>query len=506
LGHVAGGRAAIGKLDVLFIDAVAEGLRHDAIKERLLEFTPQYLILELTIPSLKQDKSFCRWCRETLPSTQILAGGAIPHSIIRPLLDEGLVDYWIRGEYDQALVALVDCLVQGHDGHAVAGVVTRDWDSGSRGYVQHVDSLARPPYECLPMENYRDSVCGLPHPMLQTWFSRGCPFTCSFCVWPQLFYGSRRYRCRDVETGVREIAELVERYNLLSFYIDDDTANIGKRRLFLLAEKLQEYGLSKLPWAMMARADCMHEDVLEALKESGLYSIKYGVESIDPQLANACDKGTRMDRLYRTIEQTRELGIKMHLTFTLGIPGETRDTMFRTLEFALNTAPETAQFSICTPFPGTRFFDECERNGWLRHHNWEDYLGDSRAVIDTPWLPAEVLEETYAEICRCWREFVTNRLEMRREKLIQRLRHLLGQGMQWVFLGDTEFAAFILEDRQLSESRLETEDVQELGQRRDVLGVIVSRHDEEKLYRRLINSNSGWTAQRILKLYSADQS
>ena len=147
--------------------------------------------------------------------------------------------------------------------------------------VTNVNSLPAPLYEQLPVANYSDPVCGLPHPCIQTWTSRGCPFGCTFCVWPQIVYNnSGRYRKRDFNKMLDEIEYVIEEYGCEAFYIDDDTTNIGEARMLDLALKIKERGLDQYPWGMMARGDCMNNRMLDALADAGMYCVKYGVESI----------------------------------------------------------------------------------------------------------------------------------------------------------------------------------------------------------------------------------
>ena len=258
----------------------------------------------------------------------------------------------------------------------------------------------------------------------------------------------------------------------------------------LLSSEIVRRGLNIYPWAMMARADCMTDSMLENLASAGLYAVKYGVESVSPALTDACGKNTCLEKFRRAVEKTKALGIKMHLTFSFGLPGETPGTIAETVDFAIETAPESAQFSICTPFPGTDFFEECVRNNWLASSDWKKFTGDGcDAVISTPSLSSSKLLESYADAMKKWNSFLSARTQQRKDSLAAKLKERLVSGTKYRFMGDRDFADFIFNDPAIAAS--------ESAEAR--LTVIVSRHDEEKIFRRLLKNSS---SQTILRLYN----
>ncbi len=167
-------------------------------------------------------------------------------------------------------------------------------------------------------------------------------------------YNGTIYRVRNVADVVNEMEYLVKEMGFKSVYFDDDTFNIGKERMLKICDEIKRRKLN-IPWAIMARADIMDEEILMNMKEAGLYAVKYGVESASQELLDAINKCMNIKKTERMIKFTKMLGIKTHLTFTFGLPGETKDTISGTVDFALRSDPTTIQFSIVTPFPGTRF-------------------------------------------------------------------------------------------------------------------------------------------------------
>jgi len=476
--------------DVLLIDSVAEPSDFDSVRKRLSLFKPQLVFAETSTPSLENDLALLRKIKKDFPDAPIVcAGSHSPHFALELMKKENLPDFWIAGEYDFTVSELASAMEKGVDPASVAGVFNAsNKNVPAFASVKDLDSLPEPLFEALPVANYSDPVCGLPSPSGQTFLSRGCPFKCSFCVWPQVVYGNRSYRTRSIEKALAEVETLINTYKCESFYFDDDTANIGEERMKFLASEIVRRKLNIYPWAMMARADCMTDPMLEALAAAGLYAVKYGVESVSPALTDACGKGTNLEKFRRAIEKTKSLGIKMHLTFTFGLPGETPETIDETVDFAIKTAPESAQFSICTPFPGTDFFEECVRNGWLTTSDWKKFTGDGcDAVIGTPALSADRLLNSYASAMKKWNSFLTARTQKRKDSLVAKLKKALSSGSKFRFLGDRDFADFIFNDPALSAAESDSAP----------LTVIVSRHDEERIFRRHLRRDPTFSALRL---------
>ena len=244
----------------------------------------------------------------------------------------------------------------------------------------------------LPALNYFDGVCGLPRPQLQLMSTRGCPYGCIFCVWPQMFYKSGKYRKRTPQDVVGEIKANLQQVPYKSFYIDDDTFNMSKASVIALATAITDAGLNTIPWATMGRADRIDDEQLDALVEAGLYSIKYGVESAEQSILDASEKYIDINKVISGIQKTSARGIKVHLTFTFGLPGDTIETIEKTIDLACELPCDTVQFSIATPYPGTRMYEMYKEAGWLQSENWEDYVGSTKAVSRTENFTGEQLE------------------------------------------------------------------------------------------------------------------
>jgi hypothetical protein len=200
--------------------------------------------------------------------------------------------------------------------------------------------------------------------------------------------------------------------------------NIRKQYVLELAAAIKAAGLDTIPWGTMGRADLMDDEMLVALKDAGLFSIKYGVETADQDLLNEIKKNISIADVIDGIERTKKMGIRVHLTFTFGLPSDTPETIERTIQLACRLPVDTVQFSITTPYPGTEMYRLYKANGWLLSENWEDYLGSHRAVARTANFTAEQLEDAVKEAYSRFYEEKALRL-LRTPEFEQRLRRAL---------------------------------------------------------------------------------
>jgi anaerobic magnesium-protoporphyrin IX monomethyl ester cyclase len=381
----------------VIVDAVAEELTNSDFIERVAGYEPDIILMEVATASYVIDTLWLLKIKERLPQVKMIWTGA--HVTVqgeRILRENPFVDYIIQGEYEKVALNLIENLLEGRDYSKLSGLLYRNssgeiMDNG-RAELLDLDCLPLPERLTLPIYKYNDLFAGMAYPSLQLHASRGCPYACIYCVWPQVLYGSRKYRVRSPGNVALEIRQVIDEFGFASFYFDDDTFNIGKERILNLCREMDQMNLN-LPWGIMARADTMDYEMLKAMKEAGLVGIKFGVESGNQSLVDAAEKDLDLAKVRTSVQWCRDLGVMTHLTFTFGLPGENRATIERTIEFAKEMNPDTIQFSITTPFPGTKYFDMLKKRGHLLTEEWEKYDGGLHTVIQSDELSKEDLEE-----------------------------------------------------------------------------------------------------------------
>jgi len=382
--------------DATLIDAIAEGINEDECIKQIAEHAPSLVVIETSTPSFSNDVEIALHIKNRLPDCRLALCG--PHASVfaeQILKESQCIDYILIGEYEYTLLELATRPENYSDLGLLKGLVYRENGkvkiNQPRSTSMNLDDLPWPEREDVPIYNYNDGFAGLPQPNVQMWTSRGCPFRCSFCLWPQAFYREHKYRMRTPRDVVDEMQYLIDKYDFKAIYFDDDVFNINSEHVLNICSEIRKRDI-KIPWATMARADLMDEAMLEALSISGLFAIKYGLESVNEGVLRLCNKDMDLDKTYRMIWHTKQLGIKVHLTFCVGLPGETEASLKETQEFIRKLEPDSVQFSFATPFPGTQYFDYVKERGLLLSEDWSDFDGNEKCIVQTGDLTREDIE------------------------------------------------------------------------------------------------------------------
>lgn len=398
-------------IEVSLVDGIAEGIDTTGFIDKIKQFGADIVLLETSTPSLSVDLSTAREIKEACGCLVALSG---PHvsAMFVDVMKNNFIDFILYGEYEYTLLDLAEHLSKNKSLDDIKGLVYRKGAdikvNERRPLIENLDELPWPARHFLPMYNYNDEFAGMKKPNTQIWASRGCPYGCIFCLWPKVMYGSRKYRVRDPKKVVDEMEWLIGEYKFKSIYFDDDTFNIGKDRVIAFASEIKARGID-VPWSVMASATPMDRDMLVAMKSAGLVSLKYGVESGDQAIVDGIHKGLNLDKLKAMVKETKELGINVHLTFTFGLPGETWDSVRKTIDFAVAQDPDSLQFSICTPFPGTDYFDIADGQGFISTKDWDMYDGGCNAIIRTEHMTSQELTQAWKTANETWERHLLRR-------------------------------------------------------------------------------------------------
>jgi radical SAM superfamily enzyme YgiQ (UPF0313 family) len=273
------------------------------------------------------------------------------------------VDFVAREEFDFTIAEIAD----GRSLQAVDGVSYRDPDgrivhNADREILMDMDRLPSviPVYHRdLQPENYY--IGYLRHPYLSLYTGRGCRSRCTFCLWPQTV-GGHRYRTRSIDSVLAEAALAKELFpQVKELFFDDDTFTDDRAR----AEEIA-LGLGRLGWTWSCNAKAnVPRETLQVLRDNGLRLLLVGYETGSQQILINIKKGLRVERAKRFAADCHDLGITVHGTFILGLPGETQETIRETIEFAREVNPHTIQVSVAAPYPGTELYRQAVENGWL---------------------------------------------------------------------------------------------------------------------------------------------
>jgi len=337
---------------------------------------------------------FARQMKNARPDLKICFVG--PHVETQPeqsLRTSEAIDFVVRGEFDYAVVEYA----QGRALDTIQNVSFR-----KNGKVvhnperpkMHTEELDALPFATevykrdLTIENY--NVPFLKHPFVAFYTSRGCPALCTFCMWPQTLSG-HAWRVRSVDSVVREFEQAVKLFpQAKELYFDDDTFNIRKDRVLALCKEFKPVGFQ---WSCTARVHSDYE-TLKAMADSGARLLIVGFESGDPQILKNLKKGATVEMGRTFVQNCKKVGIHVHGDFIIGLPGETKETIEKTINYAKELDCETIQVSMAHAYPGTELYDQGMREGFLAGEAITDDMGHQLPHLQYPHLSREYMVES----------------------------------------------------------------------------------------------------------------
>jgi len=384
---------------VKLVDASAAGYDLQMVLELVDDLQPKLVVIDTSTPSIFNDLEVAEAIKYRYPQAFILLVG--PHVTALPgesLRQNSVPDAVARGEYDYTVRDLARLLDNGGDLHAVKGLSYRNSEgvivhNSDRQLIQNLDSL---PFVSevykrhLRIEDYFYSIARYPQVTIVT--GRGCPYKCTFCLWPQTVTGPQ-YRLRSISNVVDEFEFIArELPQVKDIFIEDDTFTVDQERCVALTKALIHRGRYQ-NFTANSRANVSYE-TLSWLKKAGLRLLCVGFESGDQEVLNAMRKGIKVEQFYRFRKDARRAGVLIHGCFMAGNPGETRETLAKTLKLAKRLNPDTAQFYPLMVYPGTEAYEQAQHNGTLTTVDFQKWLtpdGLHSTVINQPGLTADDL-------------------------------------------------------------------------------------------------------------------
>ena len=344
------------------VDAPAAGL--DLAGVRPLASQYDLAVLHTSSPSFAGDVQVAEAFKRENPDLKIgFVGAKVAVEPEASLLASPAIDFVAREEFDFTIAEIAEgrplAEVDGVTFRDAAGAVVATPD---RAILEDMDRL---PYVTDVYKrdlNINDYFIGyLKHPYLSLYTGRGCRSRCTFCLWPQTV-GGHRYRTRSVEHVLGEMARIRELFPAVrEVFFDDDTFTDDRRRAEEIARGMGKLGLT---WSCNAKANVPRE-TLKIMRDNGLRLLLVGYESGNQQILINIKKGVRVERARQFTKDCRDLGITIHGTFIVGLPGETAETIQETIRFAKEINPHSLQVSIAAPYPGTALYQQAKDSGWL---------------------------------------------------------------------------------------------------------------------------------------------
>lgn len=331
--------------EVQFRDSITRGESYRTYEAFLRAWQPDWIVIESATAAWAHDQTVIEKIHGWLPGAKIVLTGAMPESFTIP----GGVWAVARGEYEKGVVRAIggEAGAIGHDLLTTAEMNAAPW----------------PMLDEMCAMNYWDSnPIGQKAPHLQVWSSRGCPFRCCFCVWPAVMTGNdptgagkRSVRLYSKEYMAEYIGQMIARKPYRTIFFDDDTVNLVDKHTIELCEVMRGV---KLPWTAMCRADTSSREVWQDMKDSGCVGVKLGFESGSQAVIDRIiNKRLDLKEAAETAKWLRGIGLSVHGTFTIGLPGETKEQRQETVNFIrqlyIDGALDTHQLSGTAEIEGT---------------------------------------------------------------------------------------------------------------------------------------------------------
>ena len=303
--------------------------------------------------------------RELRTQTQLLiAGGPLPSCDPKLFLED--FDVVVQGEGELTLPKLLEAYEKRENFKSVEGIIYSSPTSASpklisnppRPFIKDLDKLHFPARDLLPNTEYqKQGKEKYGYSITSIMSSRGCPYRCDFCS-NVVFGGS--YRERSAKNVVDEIEQVLAlRYDRVSFA--DDVFTMNKTRVKEICKEIQQRKLT-FKWECLGRVDSMDEPTARQMKQAGCTRIYFGIESGDPKILALMNKKITLTQASDAVSTAQRAGLEVGAFFILGYPGETNETILRTLRFAASLKTDYLGLTLPYPLPGTGLYDRVKKS------------------------------------------------------------------------------------------------------------------------------------------------
>jgi len=415
------------------LDCPVEGIN----LEKMTKIAKRYelIVLNTSSATIKKNIFVSEHLKKNYDCKIIFVGPHVSILSEQILKKSNYVDAVARREYDYTILEIFE----GKNFKKIEGLSWRDDEkiinNPDRPLIKDLNKLpfvSKIYKRDLKIPLYREPE--LLHPYVSIMTGRSCPFRCTFCLWPQTFF-NREYRVRSPQHVADEVEYIKDELpEVKEIMFDDGTFTAFPKRVEEICGLIKHMDMT---WSCNARADVRLE-TLKKMKEAGCRMLIVGYESADQQILNNIRKGVTVKEMIEFTKNCRKLGIMIHGCFIFGLLGETKETIEKTMKFAIDLDLDSVQASVATPYPGTEFYKEYEEKGFLMRGELADKHGFQDCIINTPHLSAE-------EIVKAADDFHV-RFFYRPQFLLKMLRMMLKdtREIERILISGSEFQSYVL--------------------------------------------------------------
>ena len=413
LGYSAAQLKAAGH-HVIYMDSVIQELDMAKTLAEVTRHAPDVIFMETTTPSILADYDCLTQLKAATGATIIVGGPHATYFHRTVLMECPAIDIVIRHEFDTKIAHVISNL---SNLKKVAGITYRDGeeiiDNGDGMVCSVLDEVPFPDRKTVPWDWYLEAWYSK-KPFMNLMTSRGCPYRCAFCLWPQSMYGHKQ-RFRSLDNVFEEIDFLVRTYGVKELNIDDGTFTTNKKRVMAFCKRLREKPY-KIIWTCNGRVDNIDDEMLSEMKKSGCKMIRLGVESGSQRVLDRIHKGLTLQQIEKGVRRVKKSGIQALGGFMFGFPYDTRKTVEETIRFAQQLSPDQVQFSINMSYPGTSLYEYAIEKNILLAKSFNEFDMTYGPVVKTLGMERDELKDVLA---RAYRAFY-----FRPAFVLQTLKHL----------------------------------------------------------------------------------
>ncbi|KXA99703.1 hypothetical protein AKJ40_02580 [candidate division MSBL1 archaeon SCGC-AAA259M10] len=353
--------------EVRIEDAPALDHNLEDVADVIRDYDPDYVGISALTTDIEEAYRVAEAAKKSDQSRKVILGGAHPTLRPKETLEEcSSVDIVARGEGEE----IIDEISRFEDLSRIKGISYREngniIENQDREPIMDLDSLPFPAYHLLPMERYEFD--GIRYATMIT--SRGCPFNCVFCASSRIC--GKKWRGKSPERVLEQMKALRYDYDVKEIEILDDTFVLDKNRATEICDLMVEEGLD-ITWSCSSRVDTMDSSLAEKLREAGCHTVYMGIESGVQEVLDRLKKGITIEQARDAVEAVKEADMNVVGSFILGVPGETKKQMEKTIDFAKELDITLAQFTLFTPYPGTESYVNAEENDLFLTKDWSDF-------------------------------------------------------------------------------------------------------------------------------------
>ncbi len=365
--------------NIILIDATAEGLTFNDTLERLSKFSPDMAVIETSTGSIINDIKFTEEVKNKFSNIfNCLVGNHVTACDKETLNVSKSIDAIARNEYEETILDLAQRLINNESLENVLSLTWRNSEeiitNGNRPALtqEYLDSM---PFAseifkrfCNPTDYFFSAGR---YPQMMVYTGRGCPYLCTWCVYPQNFYG-HTYRHRSPQSIAAEFKYIEENFpEVVEVTVEDDTFTVYKKHTIEVCKLLIEQK-NRLTWTCNVRAD-LDEETMKWMKKANCRLVIIGFESGSNKILKLMKKGVKVEQ-FRASQNAKKTGLLVHACYMMGNRGETLETMNETLELAKKLNTDTAQFFPLMLYPGTEAYEWASKEGLITAKSWDSGL------------------------------------------------------------------------------------------------------------------------------------